>query len=278
MSFPTTIPLVNDTSISVPNKKPAAKHHSAVSWSGRQVRVISDFFIELGHGLAQGAKKIVRVVGKLSMDATSLARFCRLGITAFAVIEKCIGKPGIFTNASSQIATAESMIYTLNAGDQVKYFGVGKQKKESLVCSLGQGALLAAGIGGVFVFLGKVTLLNFSKISQAIGSIPVFGAITKLGVGLGQVVSGVAGLGFGLLAVDAAIKLSKAKTTQEKVQKTIDLAWMVAETALAVFCATGVKSFVAIAVLAVVAAGLGITSFVYSMHVQDQKEKAEVKA
>ena len=53
---------------------------------------------------------------------------------------------------------------------------------------------------------------------------------------------------------------------------------MVAETALAIFFATGVKgtvSFATIAVLGTIAAVLGISSFAYGMHVQDQAEKAK---
>lgn len=254
---------------------------AVVNWCGRKFSIVNDCFMELGTGFAKGVQKIIRVAGKLTMDPTSLARLCRLGITAFAVVEKCVGRPGIFTCANSQMAAAESMIYTVSVGDQVKYFATGEQKKESVLASLGQGALLVAGIGGVFVLLGEVALLNFSKISQAMGSIPLLSEITKIGFNFSHVVAGVAALGFGIFVIDTAIKLSEAKTTQEKVQKTIDLAWMISETALATLCfitAFLPSSPVTIAgfvVLGAIAAGIGIISFVYSMHVDDIKNEAK---
>jgi hypothetical protein len=255
-----------------------AKPNCFGCWLGRPVYQMKNFFVEAGNGLEAAAKKVIRVFGKFSMDSCSIARFCRLGITAFAVIEKGMGVPGIFTLASNQFASAEGMIYTISVGSQIKYFGAGDYKQESILRSLGEGWLLAAGIAGFFVFLGEVALVNFAKIGQAIGSIPILGEVTKWGISFGQVVCGAAAVGFGFLIANNAIKLSQAKTTQEKVQSAIDLVWMMSEATLATYCATGTNNLAAFAFLATVSAGLGIASFAYDWHVKDQSEAKKLSA
>jgi hypothetical protein len=241
---------------------------------GRIVKAIEAFFCELGKGLVEGARKTAIFAGQLFRDCTSLARVCRLGINAFSVIEKCIGQPGLFTAINNQLGAAEGLIYTVSVGDQIKFFGTGKQKEESILNSLGQGALLAAGIGGVFVLLSQVALLSYTKISEAMGSIPVIGSFMK-DISLGQIVSGIAAAGFIALACDNASKIANADTKETRVQAIIDLAWNISELALAVFVTVSAVSLVGLLVLGTVAAGLGITSFIYSKYVEGKAQEAK---
>lgn len=240
--------------------------------SGRIATEIKDCFVDFGNGVVEIARKTMVYVGKLFKDSASLARVCRLGINAFSLIEKCLGQPGLFTAINTQLGTTEGLICTIGVGDQIKYFGTNKQAEESLLQNLGQGMLLVAGIGGVCVLLADVFMASFSWVADAVGSLPVFGAVAELGLGFGTVVSGIASLGFLAFACDSASKLANAVKTEEKIQAFIDLAWNISELALSIFVAV-CDDWTGLLVLGTISASLGIASFVYNLYVEDREEE-----
>lgn len=145
-----------------------------------------------------------------------------------------------------------------------------KDIKDKRFCSfLGSMTLGAAGVAGAIAWLSELGFFSLGAIATGIG-----------GVGLAPIVCIAVAVGYGFLAGDAIQTLASSQKKEEKVKAWIDLASRIANAALFVFLATSlimaavatpiapVISIPVIVGLGLVAAGLGLTSFLYKHYNQ----------
>ena len=259
---------------------------SAGNFCGRVFKKIVKGFTDAGEGVLKGVKKVMIALGHIRSDRNAFANAIGLGVNAFSAIELGIGKPGILQKFTSRFLMTNSIIDQFQVLDSIGYFGArkwranpeaGKDKPDSKLTIAGQACFFAASAGGLALFLGKVTLLSLSKISAAIGSLPVFGMVTRLGIGFGTMVTGVVGVGFAFFGANAIRKLANKEIKgHERSQAKWDLAWCASEVALKSYIVAGsiigggFLNPIALLVLGSTAAGLGIASVLHS-----KKEKKD---
>lgn len=280
-----TLITASNTVFDTYDNRPLERRKSSC-WCGKVCYEIRDSIVDIAKGVAAGARKVVRVFGQLRMDATTFGRVVRLGVYSFSVIESTFGRSGMFSKIDKRLKNTDGMIDTFQIFDAMSYFCQGKFKNDSVCSIIANTAFFAAGVGGVVMVLGEASLIAMSKLGTALGSIPVFGIVFKTGVGLGELLNGFVIVGFGALSGCAIQKLCDKKATRDEKHKAIlDLVWDVSEIALKVFSIT--TTVVALAgvtlnpigvgvgmlTLGSIAAGLGITSYLYGISLKEKKEK-----
>lgn len=145
-----------------------------------------------------------------------------------------------------------------------------KDIKDKRFCSfLGSMTLGAAGVAGAIAWLAELGFFSLGVIATGVG-----------GVGLAPIICIAVAVGYGFLAGDSIQTLANAQKKEEKVKAWIDLASRIANAALFVFLATSlivaavatpiapVISIPIVVSLGLVAAGLGLTSFLYQHYNQ----------
>lgn len=270
-----------------------------------------DYIADAANHVIEGTKNAILTVAKVRSRTDLLARVARLGVNTFSTIELITGKTATFLNLTTRLITTETMVGIFQTLDPISYFVRGSHHNDSIENIIGNAALLTGGVGGVMQLLDKVSLISLANIGSAIGSIPVLGTITTLGVSFAGAVSGTTALAFGCFGVNAAIKLmdpekaiaekctslygeevtdalGKNDVTREtlihdqKIQSMWDLAWCVSEVALAVIMIAGTASVVGIIVVGALAAAIGIGAGYYRMqaaeYVENEVKKIHQKA
>lgn len=251
---------------------PPSTNNSA--WQGRTVQTFRD----IGNGLQIGAKKVAEGFASVFKDANAFGRLLRLGINTFSAIEMVIGKPGAFSRASERFLNTESVIDSLQAIDSVGYFVSRKDREDSISNVLSNAAFLAAGVGTIVLFLGEVTLINLSKIGESLGRLPVFGMMKVAGFSLGNLVTGAIGIGFLFAGADAIHRVIHSDNRFDRTKAWLDLAWSIAEVAKCTLMLVGLTNPVVLLTFGSVAAGLGITAFLYGISVEEQKKSTRAVA
>jgi hypothetical protein len=245
---------------------------------GRFFQKIGNGFADAGGGAFKGVKKVMIALGHMRSDPNTFGRVLGLGVTAFSLIEMSIGKPGVFGKVTSRLLMTNSMIDNFQVFDSTGYFGAGKWQKNSKADKserdsnytiAGQACFLAASVGGLALFLGKMTFLNLSKVSAAIGSVPILGMAARLGIGFGTAITGLVGVGYASFGADAAKKLLHKQTSgREKAQARWDIARCASEVIFKTYIVTGsilgLTNPVGLVALGSTSAVLGIASFLHS--------------
>lgn len=208
--------------------------------------------------------------GQIRMDANAFGRVVQLGGYIFSAAEIAISKPGNFSHISSRLGTTKNFVDTMQALDSVHYFGKKETKKSAANC-LGYASMLVASVGLGMEVLDKCKLLSLGKIAEKIGSIPVLGSITKIGLNFGQIVTSFAAFGYSCFGVDAIERIIDAKNGDDKRQAWIDLAWFVSEVAAAVFVVFAGAYIGGVIALGALAATLGLASYVHGIAVKERE-------
>jgi len=225
----------------------------------------------------EGIRLVFVKFGQVRMDANAFGRIVQLGVHVFSIAEIAIKKPGNFLHISSRLGKTKNVIDTIQTLDSVYYFGNKENKKSAANC-LGYSAMFVASAGLGMEILNRCHLLSLGKIAEKIGSVPVFGAVTRIGLSFGQVCSGFAALGYGCFGVDAIERLIDAKNGDDKRQAWIDLAWFVSEVAATLFLAFASTCIAGVIGFGVVAATLGTTSYLHSIGVKEKEAELAASA
>lgn len=235
------------------------------------------FFGKIEHEISEIAKNVfegfrllfVRF-GQIRMDANAFGRALQLGGFAFSVAEIAIAKPGNFAHISARLGTTKNFVDTMQALDCIHYYGNKGTKKSAANC-LGYASMLVASVGIGIEVLDKCKLLSLGKIAEKIGSIPVLGSITKIGLNFGQVITSFAAFGYSCFGVDAIERIIDAKNGDDKRQAWIDLAWFVSEVAAAVFVVFASAYIGGVIALGALAATLGLASYMHGIAVKERE-------
>lgn len=247
----------------------SSTHPYSGSCCGHAYKVISDGVSDVASGVFSGTKKMVHTLGHLRLDANAFSKMLKLSTYAFTAVEAAMGRPGMFAIASKRILMTDGIMDSFQCLDQIGYFGMGKHKGDSIYNILGNVSFGVVGVGGIALLLEEVTLINLSKIGEAIGSIPVFGMATQLGVGLGTIVSSAVGIAFAFWGANAIRDIVQSDDPQENTKAWLMLTWCVSEVALKVFVVAGGTNPVGLIALGTIAAVLGITTFLYGISIKE---------
>lgn len=244
-------------------------------------------FLAIGQGIVHGVRAVVKGAKEIQGDVTNLARAIRIvGYLYALIVPASQAKLRAVINLTDGFVDAAQAVSGVN--DLTKKTGpedVPVLKKAADV------AFLAAGVGSVVQFLDHVNIIELPTVASSTGSLGIFGKITK--DSLGNAVLGVLAAAFTLLGVNAGIKLghsikeiNAAKLNNDddalelarlkRNQAILDLVFSVSEVAFFVLgivaaFVTAVPA-VALIILGMAAAGLGILAFLHSQH-RDERIK-----
>lgn len=229
----------------------------------------------IASNIFEGMRIVFVKFGQMRMDANTWGRIIQLGVHAFSIAEIALSRPGSYAHISARLGKTKNVIDTMQALDGVHYFA-SKKTDKSAANYAGNSAMIVASAGLGIEILDRCKLLNLGKIAEKIGSVPVLGAVTRIGLSFGQVCAGFAALGYGFFAMDALDRLIDAKNVDEKRQAWIDLAWFVAEVAATIFAAFAGTCIVGVIGFGVTGALLGTASYLHAIAVKERQ--AEVAA
>jgi hypothetical protein len=219
-------------------------------------------------GVLEGLKLVFIKLGQIQMNANAFGRLLELGGYGYTLFEIIIGKPGDFSHMTQRLSTTKGIVDTVQAFDGVHYFG-GPSKKKTVTQSLGNGAMLAACVGGGMEILDKCKLISLGRIAERIGSIPVLGQVTQTGLSFGQILNGLVGFGYSCFCFDAIDRLAKAEKPDSRRQACIEISWFVAEVAAKFFVIFAGAKIGGVIALGSLAAALGIVSYLHGISVEN---------
>ncbi len=216
----------------------------------------------------QGVKIVFTKLGQIRMNVNAFSRLIELGGYGFTVAQLATGNNTGYSAMTNRIIRTKDVIDGIQGLDGISYFGSKDVRKESVFKTLGNGAMLLASAGSVFGIV--------ARIAEKVGSVPILGKIAETGVSFGQMMSGIAGFGYSCFGAEAIERIKSAKTSDEKRQACIDLAWFVSEIAAKVFIVFASAYLGGVIALGAVAATLGIVSYLHATAVKENA--AEKKA
>lgn len=235
------------------------------------------------HGICSIAKNVferMRLLlvgsGQIRTDANAFGRVVQLVVHLFSLAEIALMKPGSYAHISSRLGVTKNIIDAVQTLEGIRYFG-SKSSEKTAVKSLGNAAMFVASVGLGMEVLDKCKLLNLGRIAEKIGSVPVLGAATRLGVSFGQVCCGFAAFGYIFFAVDAIERLIEAKDGNEKRRAWIDLAWLVAEIAATCFLIFASSCMVGVIGFGITACVLGTVSYLRRMQFEKMQQHCAEK-
>jgi hypothetical protein len=241
---------------------------------------IGDQFYDFGVGIANGATTVFKNIKLINADSNNFSRVIRVVGYIFALFMSTAQAKfrGVMSLTDEFVGAAQTFCSLQNLTEKTK------SEDNPVLKKFADASYLVAGVGSIALFTDTIKLTDLSSVSTSTG------ILSYLGSNLKEIVSNVTtaavGLACILLGVNASIKLANAideinnaandkallKAQMKRNESILDLAFCVAEVA---FCALAIFQVAAPAVLIVVgivAAGLGIASFLYSKH-----REAEVK-
>lgn len=223
-------------------------------------------------GVLNGAKSVFVSLGNIRRDANTFGRLIGLGCYGFTAVEIALKKPGNFSHISDRLTVTNSTIDSMQVFDCVHY-AIGKGSKKTIQKSMGYGAMFVACLGNMASVLNDCKLISFAGVVQKIRSIPVIGKVTELGVSFGQVMTGIAGFGYGCFGAEAIDRVVNEKTDDKKRQAWIDLAWFVSEVVASMFVIFASACVVGLVVSGVVAVIAGIASHLHEVGIKKKKDE-----
>lgn len=219
---------------------------------------------------------VFRVGNEIRNDMNALATLMRGIGYALLGINAAKGT-SILSKFNGRITDATNLIDGIQIFGDVDYF-VNKCKNdwaEHKFTIFGRVALLVADIGAAMLLVEEMGFVKLAQVAQAIGKIRVFAFVPLMNIG--TFINGACGIGFALLGVDAIIRLAKPGNHWQKTKAWLDLAQCVAEVAGKTIMLVGVVNPFAIAGLGVIAAGLGLSSFIYGAFNADKMSAEEAE-
>lgn len=235
---------------------------------------VQQAFSNAASAVSEAAKSVFSALSELQLEPNSLARVLKLGENLFTTIELGTGKTDYFSSYTSVSQTTRSVIDCMQIFDSVGYFIGDRVKEDSWFGVVGNGVMCVGTVGSIISFMDELKVVDLSAIAQALGSIPVLGAVFRVGIAFEQVVTSVFIIGFALFGADAIGKLvDDEETPLQKRQAWIDLAWNVAEIGAAVFFICAGTQIIGMVVLGTIASALGLVAFLHRVWVQRQEEQ-----
>lgn len=210
-------------------------------------------------------EKVLDGAQAVKKDGNAFYSALKFGNYAFMGAEYAFGNKQPFTYTLQKIGGGLSIIDAMDLFSSLHYWINGDFKNDTFFGVGANASLTLATIGGFVLWLGELGFLALGQIAAAIGNTPVIGgAFQALAeVGLGNIVGGLAAVGFGFLAADAVKNIIDADNGAKRTKGIFDLISSVAYVALYTLLLIPGICVPVIAALGVVASGFGITSFLY---------------
>lgn len=248
--------------------------------------------------VAGKGKQAAKSVARLVKDPCEFARIFRLFVNIVLLGSYATGRENALTTFHAKAGDATEIADTFLIFGDFGYWGeaavkgtkieVEKEEKASQFARelrdkkyamIGaRAALLATDVSGTALTLGGFGILKLDAIAEKIGRIPVLGIITKLP--LLTFCRGAVTVAYSLLGVNAFQNLVQGwNNNKEKVTHAIlKLAHCVSEVGLKVILLAGVTATAVVAPLGILAATLGITSFLYMVNKEKEINRVETIA
>jgi hypothetical protein len=213
--------------------------------------------------------KILDASTKIKSNSDELNRFLKIGsYTLLLGIQRIRDSSSILTPLKTRIDVIENVIGTFQIAADFNFLVNQKYKnKDGSIDPLklfGGISFFTADVGGACMWLNELKILDLAKCTSSIGRIPVFGKITR--VGLGTAVNGVAALGYLFFGMEALNRLRKAENGTQRNQAMIDATWCASGIALKTFVLAGCTNMYGFVALGILSASLGLTSFLYGQY------------
>lgn len=263
---------------------------------GRAFTWICKSTIDIGKGVYGGGVKVARSLAKLADEPCEFARIFRLFINIVLLGSYATGKENMLTNFQAKAGDAAMMADTYLLLGDIGYWGqaavkgskiekdkedkasqFAKDLRDKKYAMIGaKAAFVPTNISGTMLTLGGFGILKLDSIAEKIGKIPVLGLVTKIPLLTFCRVAVTTAYAF--LGANAVQNLRDAwGNNQQKVTHSImKLAHCVSEIALKVICLAGVVTLGVIAPLGILAATLGISSFLYKVNNEEAIDRKPV--
>jgi len=186
----------------------------------------------------------------------------KLGHYILMGAEKLYGTKKPITNLMKHIGCGMSVIDVFELPTSLKYWTSGTWKTEFWAQNCAMASLTAATVGGFGLWLGEMGAIDLGNISASLGNIPVIGGAFSV-VSLVSAVNGLAGVGYGFLAINAIRNIVTADNAEKRIKGLLELISYVAHVALfTTMFITGISLWTTVT-LGVIAAGFGVLSPLY---------------
>lgn len=222
----------------------------------------------------QGVSHIASGANAVKNDADAFVLVLKVANYFFTGLQAIFKNVKVFATTIFHLASSISVLEFFGDTIGTAFYIVSgafiQDIKDKRFCSfLGSMTLGAAGVAGAIAWLAELGFFSLGVIATGIG-----------GVGLAPIICIAVAVGYGFLAGDAIQTLVSSQKKEERVKAWIDLASRIANAALFVFLSTSlivaavatpiapVVSVPIIVGLGLIAAGLGLTSFLYKHYNQ----------
>lgn len=211
------------------------------------------------------------MLAKMKDDSNTLAKLLKLSGFVILGVHYTLKGPSL-SALKSRVSNAESLIDTFQIFGDIKYLVTGSAAKDwnrtdynakiKVFSSLG---FFGVNTGGFFMWLDDLKVVDLGKWASSLGKCQVFRPLVN--IGLGNIVRAGVGFSFGLMGIDAILRLKTVDSNHEEGsvyinQALIDLGWAVAEIAFSIFMLTSGMSL-GMAVFGGIALTMGCWSFVH---------------